>query len=78
MTKKETPQIEALTYEHAYAELEMVVSALEDGQASLDESVALFQRGQALAKHCANLLEEARLKVTILEQGLRADEEIGE
>jgi exodeoxyribonuclease VII small subunit len=67
MAKKETTQIESLTYEQAFAELEKVVSSLEEGQASLDESVELFQRGQALAKHCAALLEQARLKVTALE-----------
>ena len=78
MTKKETPQIESLTYEQAFTELEKVVSALEDGQASLDESVELFQRGQALAKHCADLLEQARLKVTVLEQDARANGEIGD
>jgi len=78
MTKKETPQIESLTYEQAFTELEKVVSALEDGQASLDDSVELFQRGQALAKHCADLLEQARLKVTVLEQDPQANGEKGE
>ncbi len=74
MTKKDTSQIESLTYEQAFAELEKVVSSLEDGQATLDESVELFQRGQALAKHCANLLEQARLKVTVLEQDVEKGE----
>ncbi len=74
MTKKESSQIESLTYEQAFAELEKVVSSLEEGQATLDESVELFQRGQSLAKHCADLLEKARLKVTVLEQ----DREKGE
>jgi exodeoxyribonuclease VII small subunit len=78
MTKKETVQIESLTYEQAFAELENVVSALEDGQASLDESVELFQRGQALTKHCTDLLEQARLKVTVLEQDPQANGEKGE
>ena len=78
MTKKETVQIESLTYEQAFAELERVVAALEDGQASLDESVELFQRGQALAKHCADLLEQARLKVTVLEQEPQTNGEKGE
>lgn len=74
MTKKESSQIESLTYEQAFAELEKVVSSLEEGQATLDESVELFQRGQSLAKHCADLLGKARLKVTVLEQ----DREKGE
>ncbi len=77
MTKKETSQIASLTYEQAFAELEKIVSSLEEGQATLDESVELFQRGQALAKHCADLLEQARLKVTVLEQGGQADGDKG-
>lgn len=68
MAKKENTAIESLTYEQAFAELENIVAALEEGQATLDESMDLFQRGQALSKRCANLLEQARLKVTILEQ----------
>jgi exodeoxyribonuclease VII small subunit len=78
MTKKETFQIESLTYEQAFAELEKVVSSLEEGQATLDESVELFQLGQALAKHCANLLEQSRLKVTIMEQDPHTNGEKGE
>ena len=68
MIKNDTPPVDTLTYEQAFSELEKVVSVLEEGQATLDESVELFQRGQALAKHCSDLLENARLKVTILEQ----------
>lgn len=75
MPKNDTPQIDTLTYEQAFSELEKVVSTLEEGGATLDESVGLFQRGQALAKHCSDLLEKARLKVTILEQ---SDEAPGE
>ena len=61
MTKK-TP-IEELSYEQAYAELTEIVAALEDEQKSLDGSLALFERGQALSQHCAKLLDEAELKV---------------
>lgn len=52
-----------LTYEQAFAELESVVEALESEQRPLDEAIALYERGQALAKHCAALLEKAELKV---------------
>lgn len=55
--------IQSLSYEQAYAELEEIVSSLEANQKTLDESIALFERGQALAKYCANLLEQAELKV---------------
>ncbi len=63
MAKTETKPIEKLTYEQAYTELEAVVSALETGEQSLDEALALFERGQGLARHCAELLDKAELKV---------------
>lgn len=55
--------IESLTYESAFAELESVVAALESEQHPLDESIALYERGQALLRHCAALLEKAELRV---------------
>ena len=55
--------IEDLTYEEASAELETVVAALESEQRPLEESMALFERGQGLIKRCAELLEKAELKV---------------
>ncbi len=54
---------EDLTYEEAFAELESVVAALESEQRPLNEAIALYERGQTLAKHCAALLEKAELKV---------------
>ncbi len=56
-----------LPYEKALAELEEIVAALESDQHSLDEVLRLYERGQALAKHCAALLEQAELKVTQIE-----------
>ena len=55
--------IEDLTYEQAFAELEAVVSALEGEESSLEEALALFERGQDLAHYCAGLLDKAELKV---------------
>ena len=63
MAKTETKQIEKLTYEEAYAELEKIVSALESGEQPLEEALALFERGQTLTKHCADLLARAELAV---------------
>ena len=54
---------EDLTYEDAFAELESIVEALESEQRPLNEAIALYERGQALSKHCAALLEKAELKV---------------
>ena len=60
------PPIEELTYEQALAELEAIVAALESEERTLDESLAQFERGQALSKHCAALLDKAELKITQL------------
>ena len=39
------------------------MESLEDGQSQLEESMKLFERGQALVVHCGALLESAQLKV---------------
>lgn len=64
-SKKAEKTVEELTYEEALAELEEIVSALEGeaSQTQLDESIRLFERGQALAARCSELLEAAELKV---------------
>lgn len=59
---KETP-IKDLIYEKAFEEMTAIVAQLEDNNQSLDEAVNLFERGQALAKHCSDLLDKAELKV---------------
>jgi exodeoxyribonuclease VII small subunit len=55
--------IDELSYEEALAELEEIVSALESEQNQLEDSIKLFERGQALAARCGVLLEAAELKV---------------
>lgn len=55
--------VEELSFEQAFAELEGLVAVLETGEQDLDESVALFERGQTLANHCAGLLDQADLKI---------------
>ena len=62
-SKKNEKPVENLSYEEALAELEEIVSALEGEQNQLEESIKLFERGQALAAHCGMLLEAAELKV---------------
>jgi len=66
MAKNEPKPIEALTYEEAFAELERIVAALESGEHPLEESMSLFERGQALTKRCAELLDKAELRVQAL------------
>lgn len=61
---KSTPKnVDDLSYEEALAELESIVSTLEDEQSKLEEAIQLFERGQALAARCGVLLEAAELKV---------------
>ncbi|MBA4398843.1 MAG: exodeoxyribonuclease VII small subunit [Anaerolinea sp.] len=60
---KSQPPVESLSYEQAFLELEGVVSALEAGQSNLEDALALFERGQALAKRCAGLLDQAEVRV---------------
>ena len=56
-------EIDKMSFEKAFAELEEVVNQLEDGGLALEESLALYERGQALALRCSELLDEAELKV---------------
>jgi exodeoxyribonuclease VII small subunit len=66
MAKNEPKPIDAMTYEETIAELEMIVAALESGERPLEESMSLFERGQALSKHGVKLLDTAELKVQAL------------
>lgn len=59
----ESSPLEELTFEQAFAELETIVSALESGDHPLEEALALYERGQNLARHCAGLLDRAELRV---------------
>jgi exodeoxyribonuclease VII small subunit len=52
-----------LTYEQAFNELEEIVGRLEEGDLPLEEALGLFERGQALAGRCTELLENAELKL---------------
>jgi exodeoxyribonuclease VII small subunit len=53
----------APTFEHAQAELEQIVERLEQGQASLDEALALWERGEELYAFCREKLDTAQGKV---------------
>lgn len=75
--QKTEKTIEELSYEEALAQLEEIVSALEGEQNQLEDSIKLFERGQALAARCSVLLEAAELKVkqVVGEDVLSFDEE---
>ena len=55
--------ISKLSYEQARDELQQVVSQLEQQNLSLESSMALWERGEALAKHCEEFLAGARKKL---------------
>jgi len=68
MPKKTKPQsVTDLAFEQAFAELEESVRTLERGDLPLEESLALYERGQELSVYCAKLLDEAELKVQQVE-----------
>ena len=55
--------IEAMSFEAALAELEQIVGRLESGQAPLEDSIRMYERGALLKTHCEKRLEAARLRV---------------
>ena len=55
--------VSALTFEQALKELEGIVARLEHGQVPLEESIAIYERGDALRAHCDKLLRAAEAKV---------------
>ena len=65
----EKSPVEELSYEQAFAELEEIVNQLETKTLSLEESLTLFERGQALSLRCSSLLESAELRVQQLRLG---------
>lgn len=56
-------EIAKLPFEQALAELEDIVKALERGDVPLEKSIALYERGDALKKHCDALLKAAEARV---------------
>ncbi len=59
----DTADITTLSFEQALAELEAIVRELESGQAPLERSIEMYERGARLKAHCEARLEAARLKV---------------
>ena len=62
-TAPAAPEIASLSFEQALAELEQIVGRLESGQAPLEDSIRMYERGAALKAHCETRLEAARLRV---------------
>ena len=57
------PDIAALSFEDALAQLETIVRGLEEGSGKLDDAIQAYERGAALKRHCEAKLQEARMRV---------------
>jgi len=67
MEKEELQDIKEMDFETAFKALQENVNKLEGEELSLEESLKRYQRGRALAIHCAELLEKAELQVRTLD-----------
>jgi exodeoxyribonuclease VII small subunit len=61
--------IKELSFERALKELEVIVGRLERGDVELEESIAIYERGDALKAHCDQLLKQAEARVERLTFG---------
>ncbi len=63
------PEVSGLTFEQALGELEAIVGRLERGDVALEDSIAAYERGEALKKRCAALLSIAEARVEKIRVG---------
>jgi exodeoxyribonuclease VII small subunit len=59
----DTTDIAAMSFEDALRSLEDVVRALESGDVPLDDSITLYERGEALRRHCQARLDAAQARI---------------
>jgi exodeoxyribonuclease VII small subunit len=62
-TQGDDTDVAQLSFERAIEELESIVKRLEDGKVPLEESVAIYERGEALKRRCEDLLRQAEARV---------------
>jgi exodeoxyribonuclease VII small subunit len=67
------PQSPPHSLEAALAELEKIVSGMEDGELPLERSLAAYKRGAELLKYCQAALQDAQQQVKVLEDGILKD-----
>jgi exodeoxyribonuclease VII small subunit len=60
--------VEEMSFEEAMAALEAVVARLERGEVPLEESIALYEKGNALRAHCEARLKAAEERVELIRQ----------
>ena len=69
MADQDPAPVEGMTFEAALKELEQIVSRLERGEVPLAESIVIYERGDALRKHCDALLKQAEARVEKIRVG---------
>jgi exodeoxyribonuclease VII small subunit len=62
-------ELAAMPFEQALSELETIVNRLERGDVTLEESVSIYERGEALKKHCDMLLKNAEMRIEKISLG---------
>jgi len=63
MPESNNTDVKKMTFERAIEELESIVKRLEEGKVPLEESVAIYERGETLKKRCEELLRQAEARV---------------
>ena len=63
MAEEPNADIRAMSFEQALEALERIVDDLEKGDVALDQSIRIYERGEALKSHCDRLLKAAEDKV---------------
>jgi exodeoxyribonuclease VII small subunit len=63
MAENTQADVKKLSFERAMEELESIVTRLEGGKVPLEESVAIYERGEALKRRCEELLRQAEARV---------------
>ena len=61
--ENEHGDVKKLSFERAIEELETIVKRLEEGKVPLEESVKIYERGEALKRRCEDLLRQAEARV---------------
>ena len=69
MDGKPGDAIETLTFEQALARLEAIVKKLEAGEASLEESIGLYEEGTRLKRQCETKLAQAQARIEKIQVG---------
>jgi len=73
MAENTQADVRKLTFERALEELETIVKRLEDGKVPLEESVAIYERGEALKRRCEELLRQAEARVDKITTGANGE-----